>query len=158
MSVNYTIYPTLIEMNRIIPKLRKDSLFITGEPDFDFILGVFLLVVMIGGGSNMIATKVTKQNVWGFSSVVAAHLTYFQRIALLRRPILVAFGSDQPVTAAGIYWTNAALIILKGNSSTSSWPRLVAWIVAGCAGNLLAKYHVENISILGGLFKFLGFS
>lgn len=148
---NFIVHPTLTELNRVIPRLNSNSIFSTGSIDVDFFLGVFILVAIIGGGSNLLASKIDNRHaVYGFSPVCAACLAYWQRIILIRQRFLFSFG-DQQITAAGMYWTNAAFIVFQNQDW---YPRLIAWIVAGCAGTLLAKYHLENMTYFGDLMGF----
>jgi hypothetical protein len=145
------VYPALVGMNEILPLLRPGSIFATGQADCNFVLNAVLLVVVVGNGANSLANRVcgnSSSDAYGFESVEAACLAYHLR---LLGPIF--WIAELPVTAQGIYWTNAALIMLNSNRK-SRYPRLVAWLVAGCAGSLLAKYHLEDVFVVGKFFKF----
>jgi hypothetical protein len=153
--VNMIVYPALAKMNKNLLWLRPGSIFATGQADWNFVLSAVLLVVVVGNGANYLANKVGGNNssdVYGFGSVVAACLGYHSREFF--GPFFRIAGL--PVTAQGIYWTNAAFIMLYPNRK-SRHPRLVAWLVAGCAGSLLAKYHLEDVFVVGKLFKFVDF-
>jgi hypothetical protein len=142
-------------MSKIIPKLNRRSFLCTGDEMIDYAMAVFFLVFVIGGGSNVLASQIDGQrsSITGFSPVVAAALAYYQRIHVMRNTILMTiFGYD--MTASRLYWTNIGWIIL---TYPSSWfPRLLGWLMAGLAGSLLAKYHLENMVVWGDLLKFFG--
>jgi hypothetical protein len=143
-------------MNRVIPQLQKGSIFSTGSNTYDFILAAIFLVLCVGGGCNILASRVTNTKVHGFSSVIAASLAYYQRINMVRRQAILFFLLDQPVTAAGAYWTSVALLVVRNSRHQGWFPPLVAWLVAGWAGSMFAKYHLENMKLFGDIFKFFG--
>jgi hypothetical protein len=150
LCVNMIVYPALEGMNDILRLLHPASIFATGQADWNFVLSAVLLVVVVGNGANYLANRVcgnSSSDVYGFASVEAACLTYYLR---LKRPLFWIV--DLPVTAQGIYWTNAALIMLHPYGK-SRYPRLGAWLVAGCAGSLLAKYHLEDVFVMGQFLK-----
>jgi hypothetical protein len=153
LYANYAVHPALVEINRIIPRLHDRSIISTGYKTLDFWIGVVLLVFVIGGGSNLLASRVTGSRVYGFSSVSAASLAYYQRITLVRRPILF-FLWNQPVTAATAYWSSVAILVVRQNRDW--FPPLLAWLSAGWAGSMLAKYHLENMMIFGDILKIFG--
>jgi hypothetical protein len=151
LCVNMIVYPALVGMNGILPLLRPGSIFATGQADWTFVLSAVLLVLVVGNGANSLANKVcgnSFSDVYGFGSVEAACLGYYLK---LEGPLLSIAGL--PVTAQGIYWTNAAWIMLHPNRK-SRYPQLVAWLVAGCAGSLLAKFHLEDVFVVAKFFKF----
>eukprot|EP00980_Cylindrotheca_fusiformis_P009250 scaffold2018_cov113-Cylindrotheca_fusiformis.AAC.4 len=147
-------------MSTVLRTLRHGSIFATGQSDWDFVLSTVLLVVAIGNGANAIAKRVCPRaasSPLGFESVYAACLTYIHRLS---GPSLFVLGSSKlfvlgtrPVTAAGIFWAQAAFVLLQGSNSSIGYSRLVAWLVAGWAGSLLAKYHLEDIFLVGGLLE-----
>jgi len=148
------VYPALVEMSRIIPKLQSGSLFCTGDETCDYILACFLLIFVIGGGSNVLATRIAAQGttVTGFSPVVGAALGYYQRITIVRNTVLLSVLGHK-LTAIQVYWTSIAWMIM----TYSDWyPRLVAWLIGGLAGSFLAKYHMENIVFWGEILNFFG--
>jgi hypothetical protein len=153
MYANLCVYPALLETKRIIPRLQKGSIFSTGDTNVDFGIGVFLLIVIIGGGCNILASRLTKSYVYGFSTVSAASLAYCQRITMVRQSTLF-YLFDQPVTAVGAYWSSLALMAVQNQHHW--FPSMVAWLAAGFAGSILAKYHLENISFFGDVFKLFG--
>lgn len=146
LSANVTVYPTLEEMYRIIPKLHRGSIFSTGNYNFDFFLGVIFIIVVIGNGANMLAYKLCKRPVYGFSSVTAACLAYYQR---LDRPTMYSFGG-QKMTPSLLYWSFAAYC------ASQNITQFIAWIAAGMAGTLFANYHLENMTLFGDLSRFFG--
>jgi hypothetical protein len=120
----------------------------------DFGLAVLLLVLGIGGGSNWIASQiVAKSSAYGFASVVAASIAYCQRIAVLGSPILLRL-EGFCFTTADLYWAELIMVFLRG--TRRSFSVMVTWLVAGLLGSALAKYHVENIAVWGGIYKFFG--
>jgi hypothetical protein len=153
MYANLFVYPTLPEMNRIIPRLQKGSIVSTGDTNVDFGIGVFLLIVIIGGGCNILAFCLTKRYVYGFSTASAASLAYYQRITMFRQSTLF-YVLSQPVTAAGAYWSSLALMAVQNQHDW--FPSMVAWLAAGCAGSVLAKYHLENVSFFGDVLQLFG--
>jgi hypothetical protein len=152
---NLCVYPALAEMSTIVHKLNRGSFLSSGDENFDYAMAVFLLVFVIGGGSNVLASQIEGQRsyITGFSPVVAGALAYYQRIHTMRRTILMTiFGCD--MTASRLYWTNIGWIVL---SYPKSWfPRLMAWLMAGLAGSLLAKYHLQNVVVWFDVLKFFG--
>lgn len=149
------VYPALVEINKIIPRLSSGSILSTGDNTFDFMIAVFLLVCIIGGGSNVLATRIDGQRTYvtGFAPVIAASLAYYHRINVVRNAVLMNFvGLD--MTAMRMYWTHIAYAII---AHPNGWyPRVVAWLAAGLGGSLLAKYHLENIAVWGDVLKFFG--
>jgi hypothetical protein len=152
---NLCVHPALEEMNRIVPKLDRGSFFCTGDVNIDYAIAVVLLVLVIGGGSNLLASQIDGQRsrITGFSPVVAGALAYYQRINVIRRPVLMTiFGCN--MTASRLYWTNICWNVLE---YPKSWfPHLMALLMAGLSGSLLANYHLENIVVWGDLMKFFG--
>ena len=150
------VYPALTEINRIIPRLKRDSvLFTFGSLNLDFAFAVFVVVFVIGGGSNMAASRFTKRQVLGYGSTVAGSLAYYQRVTIYRplQSTLFRF-LDHPVTAAGAYWTNLAFMVSTSNGDFL--PSLIAWVLAGWLGSVYAQYHIENQVWFGDLFHFVG--
>jgi hypothetical protein len=154
---NLCVYPALVEMRTIIPKLNRGSFLCTGDKNFDYIVTVFLLVFVIGGGSNVLAAQIDGQRPYmtGFSPVAAAALAYLHRINIIHSTLVMTiFGFG--ITASRLYWTNIGWIVI---AYPNSWfPRLMAWLMAGVAGSLLAKYHLENMIVWGDVPKFFGFT
>ena len=164
LRANTSLYPALVEMQVVISKLRKGSVLSTGNKTYDYCIAVLLLVFLVGGGSNLVASKWTttqpRIKVYGFSSVIAASLAYLQRLNPAGTTVLFFPFLDRPVTAIGAYWCGAAILML-GNSNNynrrGEWfPPLLNWLAAGFGGSLLAKYHVENTMIFGDLFGYFG--
>lgn len=151
----FCVYPALAEISKVIPRLNSGSILSTGDNTFDFIVAVFLLVVIIGGGSNVLASRIDGQrtHVTGFAPVIAASLGYYHRINVVRNTFLMTlYGID--MTAIRLYWSSIAWIIF---AYPNAWyPRLVAWLAAGLGGSLLAKYHLEHIAVWGDVLKFFG--
>lgn len=154
IHVQILITPALEGMSAVLRTLRSGSIFSTGHGDWDFVLSSVLLIGVIGNGANALANRVCgRGNASGFGSVCAACLTYSGR---LDGPLLWMFEKRQ-VTKEGLFWAYAALLLVyetRTRNPKSRYPRLVAWLVAGLAGSLLAKYHMEDIFLVGGLFKF----
>ncbi|KAG7363515.1 hypothetical protein IV203_026876 [Nitzschia inconspicua] len=151
----FCVYPTLVEMNSILPKLNRSSILCTGDETVDFMISVGIMIFLFGGGSNVIASRIDRQGsyITGFFPVIAAALGYYQRINVIRTSILMNFfGCD--LTATRLYWSSIGWIIL---TNPNSWfPRLIAWLTAGLAGSFLAKYHLENIAGWGDVWRFFG--
>ena len=156
LHANVVVYPALLEMYRILPQLRAGAFLSTGRPDVDYALSVILLVIVIGGGANYISSVLilgNKDKIYGFSSVVAASMAYTQRISVIGAPLLLRLG-DIRLTTTDLYWAELGLLLLKANRRSLS--TMIAWLVAGLLGSALAKYHLENLAVLGGFYKFFG--
>ena len=168
---NLAVYPALVEMQTIITTRLSSSptnKFISyrfpmvgTSIELNYILFVVLLVVGVGGGANAIAARIGRQDPFtirgGYSSVIAASLGYCMYETVYRntfwfstknKVLLSAFGIDY--TAVRAFWSSAAMIILNGQqqasyaASSRQWfPQLVAWLVAGFGGLLLAKYPLQ---------------
>ena len=168
---NLAVYPALVEMQTIITTRLSSSptnKFISyrfpmvgTDIQLNFILFVVLLVFGVGGGANAIAARIGRQDPFtirgGYSSVIAASLGYCMYETVYRntfwfstknKVLLSAFGIDY--TAVRAFWSSAAMIILNGQhqanyagSSRQWFPQLVAWLVAGIGGLVLAKYPLQ---------------
>jgi hypothetical protein len=154
------VYPALVEINRVIPKLRNGSIFtLTGNQTWDYVLCVVLLVFVIGSGSNLLTASLTKSPVRGFASVVGASLGYYQRINAVRNnttTLLTWYGRE--VTAVQAYWGSIVWIAF-GHHDGGDWVSpLVSWLISGLAGSIMANYQLENLVIWADFFKFFGFS
>jgi hypothetical protein len=161
LAGNNNTYLSSLSMSRFQYPMAGSSV------SFNYTLFVIVLVFVIGGGSNAIAARVGRQDPFsmsvGYSSVIAASLGYCQRATTLltyrngfgfintitnntNNKILISiWGSD--ITASRAYWTSAAWIVLNGQqagTSSRQWfPRLVAWLVAGFTGLVLAQYPLQ---------------
>jgi hypothetical protein len=154
---NSCIYPALVEINRIVPRLDKGSvLFSFGDVDLDFALAVVILIFVIGGGCNMAASKLTNRTVYGLNSTIGASLAYYQQATLYRPVIAILFRVyDQPITASGAYWTMLGLMVVTSNRDW--FQGFVVWMLAGWIGSCYARYHLESQMWWGDLFHFVGF-
>ncbi|KAL3945206.1 MAG: hypothetical protein SGBAC_000679 [Bacillariaceae sp.] len=155
VSANTAVYMALKEMHKTLAMVRPGSFFHTGDADSDYALGVLMLVWMIGNGANTFASCLSSTHkIAGFDSVKAACLMYLHQSTVVSDTIYWIFGI-QGVTAAGLFWANVPIIVIT--SDKHGWfPQLVNWVVAGWAGHLLAKNHIENIFIVGHVFRSLG--
>lgn len=158
VHANLTLYPTLSEMNRILPHLRPGSTWSKGDADVDFALWTMLFVMGIGGASNWVAAQVLgrENSVAGFSTVVAASLAYCHRTEVFTAPWFFLFEGLRTISAADVFWVELVLLLLRG--SRNSFSLATAWVIGGFLGSALAKYHLENIVVWGGILKFLGWS
>ena len=153
LSLNTAVYMALKEMRKNLAMIRPGSFFHTGDADFDYALGVLMLVWLIGNGANALASRVSSRKpLVGFDSVNAACLMYLHQSTVFSDTIFWFFGI-QGVSAAGLFWANVPIIVM---TSDNWFARLVNWVVAGWAGHLLAKNHLENIFIVGHIFRNLG--
>ena len=151
----FTVYPALMAMDRIVRRLNQKSMISTGNVTLDFTIAVIMLVFGIGGGSNLLASRMTDNQVYGFKSVVAASLTYSQRITGGRNVLVTMW--NQPVTAVTAYWSGLALLVIQNNNRSRHWvPAVAAWLIAGLAGSILAKTHLENVQFFGDFLKLFG--
>lgn len=158
MHANLALYPALIEMRRILPLLRPGSTWSRDDSDVDFALWTILLVMGIGGGSNWIAAQLLAREdcIAGFSTVVAASLAYCHRTEVFTSPLSFLFEGLRQVSAADVFWTELVVLLLRG--SRNSFSMATAWLIGGFLGSSLAKYHLENIVVWGGILKFLGWT
>ena len=172
---NVFVYPALMELNRIVPKLRITSWLVrtTGNETADYVLAVIFLVVILGGVSNLLASRITtgsyhhRPPVAGFSSVSAVALGYVIRISgsggggglgrNISIPILATFGGGRrDINFVHAYWSNVAWIFV---TTGGDWyPRLVVWLIAGLAGSLYAEFHLEHVEVVvfRDVLKFFG--
>lgn len=112
----------------------------------------------IGGGSNWIAAQLLAREdcIAGFSTVVAASLAYCHRTEVISAPLFYFFEGLREVSAADIFWAELVILLLRG--SRNSFALATGWLIGGFLGSALAKYHLENIVVWGGILKFLGWS
>jgi hypothetical protein len=166
---NFVVYPVLVELNRIVPKLRLTSWWVrpTGNDTADFILAVIILVFVIGGGSNVLASRISQRYVVGFSSVSAIAFGYIQRIAnsnnnnnsggfggtTSRTATLATFGTigrRYTINSVQAYWSNVAWLFV---AYPNDWyPMLVVWLIAGLAGSIYAEFHLGNIDNIAAVY------
>ena len=183
VRMNTCIYPTLVTMSRIVPKLSSSStnksmfqsLLSSQQPndiqhltmDWNYVFWtIVVLFIGIGGGCNILTTKLTGgYRCRGLSTTVAASLAYIQRISSslgggysFASPILfhIMGRQQQPVTAVNGYWTILVTTIIYNSNSRQTWPFVVSWLLGGFCGSLLAKYHLENLFVVGNILKFFG--
>jgi len=162
---NFVVYPVLVELNRIVPKLRLSSWWVrpTGNDTADFILAIIILVFVIGGGSNVLASHISQRYVVGFSSVSASALGYIQRIAnnnssgfggaASRTATLATFGTvgrRYAINSVQAYWSNVAWLFV---AYPNDWyPMLVVWLIAGLAGSIYAEFHLDNVDNVAAVY------
>jgi hypothetical protein len=141
-------------------------------------LAVIILVFVIGGGSNVLASRISQRYVVGFSSVSAIALGYIQRIAnssnnnnsggfggtTSRTATLATFGTigrRYTINSVQAYWSNVAWLFV---AYPNDWyPMLVVWLIAGLAGSIYAEFHLDNIDNVAAVYyrdllKFFGLS
>jgi hypothetical protein len=107
------------------------------------------LICFIGGGSNLLATRISNYQLTGYSSVIGASLGYYQRISSSTN-LGAIFGHD--LTSTKIYWTHIGWLVLMNENW---YPQLVVWLLSGLGASIYAKYHLDNIVLFGGdIFKF----
>jgi hypothetical protein len=152
---NTFVYPTLVELNRIVPKLRTTSWMVrpTGNETADYVVAVVLLVLVLGGGSNLLASRIvggssSSRTVVGFSSVAAVGLGYLIRLAGRSSSfggIRIATFRTQDISYVHAFWSNLAWFFV---AHPHDWyPRLVVWLVAGFAGSIYAEFHLEHVDV-----------
>lgn len=163
---NIAVYPALQEMQSIITTRLSSptTKFMTYQfpmagpcVGLNYILFVLLLVLLVAGGSNAVAAKVGRQDPFtirgGYATVIAGSLGFCMHETVYRntfwftknKVLLSVWGND--VTAPRAFWTSAVWIVLNGQQTTHSsrewFPQLVAWLLAGFGGLLLAKYPLQ---------------
>uniref|UniRef100_A0A7S4AXR2 Uncharacterized protein n=1 Tax=Pseudo-nitzschia australis TaxID=44445 RepID=A0A7S4AXR2_9STRA len=162
---NAFVYPFLVELNRMLPRLQLSSLLArpTGNETADYALAVVVLVIGIGGGSNALGALIVSNNrrrLVGFSSVAAAALGYAIRVAnAWGRSSLYAY-TIWPATTTSLggvasatrelglvhaYWTYVAWIIV--GHPYDWYPRLVVWLLAGLVGSIYGEFHLLNMEL-----------
>ena len=157
---NLFVYPALVEVDKIVPKLKLSSWLVrpTGNETADYMFALFLLVLFLGGGSNLLASKIVGdgRRVVGFSTVGAVGLGYLIRINSGGSGILATF-QRRDVSYVHGFWSNVAWIFV---GHPNDWyPRLVVWLVAGMAGSIFAEFqlnHVDNMFFVKNLLGFFG--
>jgi len=146
---NLYVYPALAEVNRIVPKLRMTSWLVrpTGDETADYAIAVAILVVICGGGSNRLASRIVGggRSLVGFSTVGAVGLGYVVRSA--GRSTILATFRRHDVGYAHAFWSQAAWIVI-GNQD-DWYPHLLVWMVAGLAGAVFAEFHFEHVAMFG---------
>ncbi len=156
---NVFVYPALVEVDRIVPKLKMASWLVrpTGNETADYLFALFLLVLCLGGGSNLLASKIVGngRRVVGFSPVGAVALGYLIRINS-GSGILATF-KRRDVSYVHAFWSNLAWIFV---GHPDDWfPRVVVWLVAGLAGSIFAEFqleHVDNMFVVKNLLGYFG--
>ena len=158
MYQNICVYPALVEMDRIVPKLKSTSWLVRplGNETADFLLGLFLLVLVLGGGSNLLASKIVgRGRLVGFSSVGAVALGYLIRMNSGGAGGILATFQRRDVSYVHAYWSNLAWMFI---GHPNDWyPRLVMWLVAGLAGSIFAEFQLEHVDNLYAVKNILGF-
>ena len=164
MYQNSFVYPALVELDRMVPKLRKTSWLVrpTGNETTDYLVAVLLLVVVLGGGSNVLASKIVgsraRGKVAGFSAVGAVGLGYLIRSSN-NDPRFLTFFFRRGILYVHAFWTNAVWIVFFGGNPNHWYSRLVSWLVAGLVGCLYAEFHRKHVDVLGlaDLWSYFGF-
>mmetsp|Transcript_19877 Transcript_19877/g.40706 ORF Transcript_19877/g.40706 Transcript_19877/m.40706 type:complete len:395 (-) Transcript_19877:648-1832(-) len=110
---NVYVYPALAEVNRILPKLRTTSWLVrpTGNETADCAIAAVLLVLVLGAGSNLLASKITgggRRSVVGFSSVAGVALGYVVRITSSGGGGVLATLQKREIGFAHAFWSNVA--------------------------------------------------
>lgn len=153
---NTFVYPVLVELDRIVPKLRTTSWLVrpTGNETADYVVAVVLLVLVLGGGSNLLASKIVggssnTRTVAGFSSVAAVGLGYLIRLAGRSSSFggmqRIATFRTQDISYVHAFWSNVAWSFV---AHPNDWyPRLVVWLVAGLVGSIYAEFHLEHVDV-----------
>ena len=163
MYQNIFVYPALVELDRMIPKLRITSWLVrpTGNDTADFALALFFLVMILGGGSNELATKIVRngRRLIGYSSVAGVGLGYLIRINTGGAGGILATFQRRDLSYKHAYWSTLAYTVV---GHPNDWyPRSVLWLVAGFAGALFAEFqlkHVDSFFAVKNLLGYFGFA
>lgn len=163
-------YPALAEIHRLLPRFRSTSWLVrpTGNDNCDYLIAVVLLVVVIAGGSNMLATRIVHSGknskyrgfrLVGFSALTAASLGYLIR-SDSKSTVLLLFRQHQQYNIGYVhaYWTQVGWMVV---GHPHDWyPRVVVWFLAGFAGALYANFHLEHVQmdVVKDLLGFFGFA
>ncbi len=158
---NAFVYPAIVEIDRMVPKLKIDSWLVrpTGNETADYLFALFILVLFLGGGSNLFATKIvgTGKRIVGFSCVSAVALGYLIRINSSGAGGIFTTFQRRDVSYVHAFWTNVAWIFV---GHLDDWyPRLVVWMLAGMAGSFFAEFHreyVDNMFVVKNLLGYFG--
>jgi len=149
----------------MVPKLRRTSWLVrpTGNKTADYLVAVLLLVVVLGGGANLLASKIVgsraiaRGRVAGFSAVAAVGLGYMIRSSSNSK--FLNFYLRQDILYVHVFWTNAVWLVFFGGNPNHWFPRLVSWLLAGLLGCLYAEFHQKHVDVLGlaDLWSYFGF-
>lgn len=131
IRVNLLVYPALVSMDRLI----RSYLVIDGYT-WRFLAAFFLLVFVIGGVCNQIASSFQqRQPIVGMGAAFAACLGYHRAVS---SKSLFQF-ADRPFSASTLFWLDASLLLMQANQPG----QLVAWIMGGFAGNTFGHMHQQ---------------
>ena len=156
---NIFVYPALVELDRMVPKLRMTSWLVrpTGNDTADFALALFFLVLILGGGSNTVATKIVRngRRFMGYSSVGAVGLGYLIRMNSGDAGGILASFQRRDVSYKHAYWSALAWTVI---GHPEDWyPRSVLWLVAGFAGAVFAEVQLKHVDSFFAVKNFLGY-
>jgi hypothetical protein len=158
---NLYVYPALVELDRIVPKLRRSSWMVrpTGNVTADYLLAVILLVLILGGGSNAIASRIVGngRTLTGYSAVAGVGLGYLIRNSSAGVKRILATLGRQDISYVHAFWSNVAWTFV---GHPEDWyPRVVVWLVAGLAGSIYAEFHLDHVDlyVFRDILGYLGF-
>lgn len=150
LNTNLYVYPTLLRMEYIIPTLVHGSIATQiGLPKYiDFILYTLVLIFLIGGGSNIVSSLITKQSLCsGYDTVIAGSIGYCSIVHWNSLPLATTVTA---ITATGkipqflspqtTFWGYLPITAMLGGNATY----IVAWMLAGASGVMLGQYHLDN--------------
>lgn len=144
LDLHLCIYPALQDMDRMISTLKWQD-HIGGNPNWTFAFGVVVLVLVIGGGANSIASLCVGRYTYGWGPIVAASLAYSCAVGRL---IVFRFGA-WPVIPLYAFWTRFASTLFRNVGGG------IAWLLAGLAGFMLGEYHQGRQTTWGYIQKYL---
>ena len=156
---NAFVYPALVEIDRMVPKLKIASWLVrpTGNETADYLFALLILVVLLGGGSNLLAAKIvgTGRRIVGYSCVCAVALGYLIRINSGGSGGILTTFQRRDVSYVHAFWSNVAWIFV---GHYDYWyPRLVLWLLAGFAGAIFAEFHLEYVDSMFVVKNLLGY-
>eukprot|EP00565_Helicotheca_tamesis_P009165 CAMPEP_0185731070 /NCGR_PEP_ID=MMETSP1171-20130828/11809_1 /TAXON_ID=374046 /ORGANISM="Helicotheca tamensis, Strain CCMP826" /LENGTH=318 /DNA_ID=CAMNT_0028400253 /DNA_START=236 /DNA_END=1192 /DNA_ORIENTATION=+ len=139
VSINLFIYPTLVTLD------RKISLKATNDSDatWQFYFSTFLLLFVIGGMANVMASSMTKLEVSGTKSAAASALGY--HLAAYPSKILwtyMGYEMNASMLLFGISTLAAAVTMVDKLAGFQGWNAgsFMAWVFGGLSGKAFGDY------------------
>ena len=134
-------WPLPVRLEQVVPTLQEGAFASDlGLPSYyDFIFYAIVLVLFLGGGSNVLANFFfPKDPCFGFDSTVAAALAYCR--ALQTSPFSFGAAGGLAISPQTVFWAYLPVTALLGGSPSHA----VSWLLAGMFGMMLGEYHADH--------------
>ena len=132
---------TPVRIEQVVPTLQEGAFALDlGLPSYyDFIFYAIVLVLFLGGGSNVLTNFFfAKDPCFGFDSTVAAAVAYCHAVKSL--PLSFGAAAGLAVSPQTVFWGYLPVTALLGGSPSHS----VSWLMAGMFGYALGQYHADH--------------